>query len=306
VISPNSPKHLTIRKGDWVYIPEQDEGGFQGKDIGNHLLAGAAAQTLTKLVNSDVQDGKVKEDAPLAQLYDLKTDPYQTTNLHSERPEVVAELSPLLEKWRKAIPASPRLGWINLRQVGHTPPKKGKAKSNPAPKIPAKPSTRSVSLDFETGKLEPWKIIKGKFGHPIGNRTHFFHGKLGYNKQGEHYLTTLEPGPEAKKGSDAQTGIIISPLFIPEGGKMTFRVGGGNGSTTYVALCTEDGKEVATARGINHQVMQKGHWDLSKYVGKKTFIKIVDQSTGGWGHVTVDNFQFDGELLKQYAKSSVH
>ena len=116
----------------------------------------------------------------------------------------------------------------------------------------------------------------------------------------------MEPGPEAKKGSDSQTGIIISPLFIPEGGKMTFRVGGGNGSATYVALCTEDGKEVASARGINHQVMQKVCWDMKKYAGKKTFIKIVDQSTDGWGHVTVDNFQFDGELLKQYAKSSVH
>jgi len=300
VISPNSPKHLTIRKGDWVYIPAQDEGGFQGKEIGNHLLAGAAAQKLTQLVNSDVTDGKISKNAPPAQLYNLKTDPYQASNVHHERPEAVAELSSLLEKWRKTIPASPRLGWINLRQGGHPPPKKGKGKSNPAPKIPARASERSVSLDFETGKLEPWKIIKGKFGHPVGNRTQFFHGKIDYNKQGEHYLTTLESGPDAKKGSDPQTGIIISPLFIPKGGKMTFRVGGGNGPATYVALCTEDGKEVETARGINHQVMQKAHWDLSKYAGQKTFIKIVDLSTDGWGHVTADNFQFDGKLLKQY------
>jgi arylsulfatase A-like enzyme len=174
VISPNSPKHLTVRKGNWVYIPEQDEGGFQGKEIGNHLLAGAAAQKLTKLVNNDVTAGKIKDDAPPAQLYNLKTDPYQTTNLHSERPALVSELATLLDKWRKAIPASQRLGWINLRQGGGPPLKKGKSKSNPAPKIPAKPSERSVSLDFETGKLDPWKIIKGKLGYPVGNRTHFF------------------------------------------------------------------------------------------------------------------------------------
>ena len=303
VISPNSPKHLTIRKGDWVYIPEQDEGGFQGKEIGNHLLAGAAAQKLTKLVNSDVSAGKIREDAPTAQLYNLKTDPYQATNLHNERPEVVAELSSLLEKWRKVIPATARLGWINLRQSGQSVTKK--IKSNPAPKIPAKPSARSVSLDFESGKLEPWKIVKGKFGHIIGNRTHFFRSQVEYNNQGKHYLTTLEGSKGAKKGSDPQTGIIISPLFIPKGGKMTFRVGGGNGPTTYVALCTEVGKEVATARGINEQVMQKASWDLSKYADKKMFIKIVDQSTNGWGHVTVDNFQFDGKLLKQYFESSV-
>jgi arylsulfatase A len=94
-------------------------------------------------------------------------------------------------------------------------------------------------------------------------------------------------------------------LFIPKGGKMTFRIGGGNGPSTYVALCAEDGKELETARGINQQLMQKASWDLSKHVGKKTFIKIVDQSTGGWGHVTADNFQFDGKLLKQYFKSPV-
>ena len=305
VISPNSPKHLTVRKGDWVYIPDQDEGGFQGKEIGNHLLAGAAAQKLTQLVNSDVKDGQVKADAPPAQLYDLKTDPYQATNVYSDRPEVVADLSSVLEKWRKAIPPSPRLGWVNLRQGGQPSPKKGKGKSKQASKIPVIPSERSVSLDFESGKLEPWKIIKGKFGHPVGKRSHFFHGKIEYNKQGKHYLTTLETGPEAEKGSDSQTGVFISPLFIPKGGKMTFRVGGGNGPATYVALCTEYGKVFETARGINHQVMQKVSWDLSKYADKKMFIKIVDQSTEGWGHVTADNFQFDGKLLKQYFKSPI-
>ena len=122
IISPNSPKHLTIRKDEWVYIPAQDEGGFQGKEIGDHLLAGAAAQKLTQLVNSDVQGGKVKQDAPPAQLYDLKTDPYQATNVHNKRPEVVAELSSLLERWRREIPNSPQLGWINLKQGGKPSP----------------------------------------------------------------------------------------------------------------------------------------------------------------------------------------
>jgi arylsulfatase A-like enzyme len=298
VISPNSPKHLTIRKGDWVYVPNQDEGGFQGKEIGNHLLAGAAAQKLTKLVNSDVMKGKIRKDAPPAQLYNLKTDPYQATNLHNERPEMVAELSSLLDEWRKVIPATPRLGWINLKQGGQSVAKKRKLKSNPAPKIHAKPSARSVSLDFESGKLEPWKVIKGEFGHLIGNRAHFFRSQAEYNKQGKHYLTTLEGSPDAHKGSDSQTGVVISPLFIPKGGRMTFRVGGGNGPSTYVALCTDNGKEVATVRGINEQVMQKASWDLSKYADKKMFIKIVDQSTTGWGHVTADNFKFDGKLLK--------
>ena len=102
------------------------------------------------------------------------------------------------------------------------------------------------------------------------------------------------------KGLDKQTGVIVSPLFIPQGGELTFRVGGGGGPDTYVALCTADGTEVQMGRGINSQVMQKASWDLTPYSGKKLFIKIVDRSTSGWGHVTVDDFQFDGEILRQH------
>ena len=116
VIAPNSPKHLTVRAGQWVYIPARDEGGFQGKKIGDHLLGGAAAQPFTGLVNSDVVDGMIRDHAPPAQLYNLQTDPCQTTNLFNEHPEVVDQLEAILHKWQAEIPATKRLGWINLKQ----------------------------------------------------------------------------------------------------------------------------------------------------------------------------------------------
>lgn len=116
VISPNSPRHLTMRKDKWVYIPARDEGGFQGKKVGDHLLAGAAAQQLTQLVNSDVVDGKIRQHAPPAQLYDLQADPFQTRNVHDDYPEVVNALSEELKTWRSKVPTTKRLGWINLNQ----------------------------------------------------------------------------------------------------------------------------------------------------------------------------------------------
>ena len=51
------------------------------------------------------------------------------------------------------------------------------------------------------------------------------------------------------------------------------------------------------ARGIDDQVMQKAEWDLGPYKGQKMFIKVVDKSTEGWGHITADDFQFDGKVL---------
>ena len=112
-------------------------------------------------------------------------------------------------------------------------------------------------------------------------------------------MITLEPTSDAEKRKDSQTGVIVSPLFVPERGSITFRIGGGGSPSTYAALCTGDGKEVQFARGVNDQVMQNAVWDLTPYVGQKMFIKIVDQSTDGWGHVTVDDFQFDAKVLNE-------
>ena len=110
VISPNNPSHLLVRKDQWVYIPAQDEGGFDGKEVGDHRFGGGATLPFTGDVNSDFVDGKLRDDAPPAQLYDLQKDPRQTTNVYREYPEVVAELDACVGEHRKKIDACPPLG----------------------------------------------------------------------------------------------------------------------------------------------------------------------------------------------------
>lgn len=289
VISPARSSHLSVRKGKWMFIPAQNEGGFRGGP-GDHGAGGAICASFVGSVNSDIVDGKIRPDAPPAQLYDLEADVNQTTNLYNEYPEVVREMEALLASYAppKQAPAARR----------------GAPTANAAPRIPAAASARSASFDFESGELAPWKLVEGTLGHPIGNREMFFRNSGEYNKQGKYYLTTLESAPDAEKGMDAQTGVIVSPLFIPKGGEMTFRVGGGSGPDVYVALCTEEGKEVQHAGGVKHQSMQKARWDLTPYTGRKMFIRIVDKSTGGWGHITADNFQLDADVLAQYPKEA--
>ncbi len=113
VVLCNSPKHLAIRQGKWMYIPARDEGGFDGKKWGNHLLGGAAALRFTEQINSDVEEGKIKESAPLAQLYNLETDPYQRVNVFNSHTDIVSKLKKREDHYRRKIGAGKPLGWIS-------------------------------------------------------------------------------------------------------------------------------------------------------------------------------------------------
>lgn len=98
IIAANSPSHLSIRKGPWMYIPAQGGGGFWSDEVGAHPFGGPAAIKFAGQENSDIVDGKIKADAPPAQLYNLEKDPTQDHNVYNEHPEIVEELKKLLKE----------------------------------------------------------------------------------------------------------------------------------------------------------------------------------------------------------------
>lgn len=107
VISPNRSTHLALRDGRWLYIGARGGGGFGGTKPGDHGLGGPAALKFAGEVNSDVEDGSFKPDAPMEQLYDLAADPRQQRNLIREHPEVAAQLKSRLNSLRAEAPATP-------------------------------------------------------------------------------------------------------------------------------------------------------------------------------------------------------
>ena len=177
VLAPNKGTHLSVRKGKWMYIPRQGSGGFGGRTPGSHTFAGPPAASFVGSVNSDIEDGKIKADAPPAQLYDLVADVNETKNVINEHPDEVQELKTLLASY-----APVRSGIRQNSRGNRGKGTSGEVHYKPAKKIAAVPSTRSASFDFESGKLEPWKIVQGKFGHIIGSRSEFFRINRPYNK----------------------------------------------------------------------------------------------------------------------------
>lgn len=102
ILAAHKRSHLSIRKGRWVYIPSRGSGGFTGSKPHQHAWGGPPATQFAGSVNSDIQGGKIKPDAPPAQLYDLHADENQTTNLYREHPKVVQELEARLDAYRPA------------------------------------------------------------------------------------------------------------------------------------------------------------------------------------------------------------
>jgi arylsulfatase A-like enzyme len=105
LLAARRPSHLAVRKGRWMYIGARGGGGFDDSQKGAHAFGGAAAFPFTKRVNSDIQNGRIRKDAPPAQLYDLATDPYQEKNVYRDHPKVVKELEALLQTYAPTAPA---------------------------------------------------------------------------------------------------------------------------------------------------------------------------------------------------------
>ena len=152
-----------------------------------------------------------------------------------------------------------------------------------------------VRFDFETGDLQGWKMVEGDLDKILCNREFEFHNKVKYTKQGEYYLSTLER-KDNDRPDDKPTGVIESPVFVITGPKASMRIGGGSHDTTYLALCTMDGKEQLVARGRNGQKMYPVTWNTTPWIGQKVFLRVVDRHRSGWGHITFDDFNVQGHI----------
>ena len=53
-----------------------------------------------------------------------------------------------------------------------------------------------------------------------------------------------------------------------------------------------NGKVVATATGQDSEQLDWASWNVKQYEGQQAQIQVVDDNTGGWGHVDVDDIMF--------------
>ncbi len=160
---------------------------------------------------------------------------------------------------------------------------------------PPRPVARPDILfeDFEKETYEGWTATGTAFGKgPIESvKMPAYQGAVG--ARGKRLVNThnARQGEDVVK-ADAHTGTLTSKEFKIERDYITFLVGGGahKGRTCVNLLIGDKVADSATGRDDNH--MQPHSFDVRRWSGRAARIQIVDNVSGPWGNVGVDDIVF--------------
>jgi len=140
-----------------------------------------------------------------------------------------------------------------------------------------------VIADFEGKDYGEWKVTDEAFGTgpaqgPLPGQGQFggFLGKGLANS----FL-----------GEDKPVGTLTSPEFKIERNFINFRIGGGAHKDKTCMNLLVGGKIVRTATGCDNEALEPAFWDVGAFAGKPAVIVIVDNESGGWGHINVDQIE---------------
>ena len=147
-----------------------------------------------------------------------------------------------------------------------------------------------VIEDFEK-KHGDWTFEGSAFtGYGSGDYWHpgrFDRGIL--RTRGHRGYALLKSWGRDGRNVDGETGQATSPMFKVERNFIMFMISGGrNSGRTCVNLIVDD-KVVRSATGNNSNLLQKVAFGVAAFKGKDARIQVIDQETGPWGHICIDD-----------------
>jgi non-lysosomal glucosylceramidase len=148
------------------------------------------------------------------------------------------------------------------------------------------PRTDKTFEDFESGSYGKWKVEGTAFGSrpttPDVVESDQVRGEQGKYLVNSRFTSRL----------DTATGKLISPSFIISDHYINFRIGGGYYQGKTCINLIVDGQIVATMTGNMSDRLKESGWNVEPWKGKEAHIEIVDNETGDWGHISIDDIQF--------------
>ena len=148
---------------------------------------------------------------------------------------------------------------------------------------PLKDRPPIVLADFEGPDYGDWKVEGEAFGAQPAAGTLDNQNKVdGF--QGKGLVNTFLSG-------DPPHGKLTSPAFTVDRSFIGFLIGGGQFAGETCINLLVDGETVRTAVGKNLEHLEWHNWNVRDLEGKQARIEIVDQASGGWGHINIDQIE---------------
>ncbi len=166
--------------------------------------------------------------------------------------------------------------------------------------------------DFETGDLTGWTLEKTsgetEMGYVSIKDIFWSNQSKLYNKDGRFLFTGIEDG----NGSmEAAHGTLTSSKFTIGGcGYITFKLGGGYNTECYIEI-VDATTNVAIARYRNDNAdhnegrMFSFKADLTEFMGKEVYIRVVDNASNAWGCLAVDSFITYYQSIEELPKATL-
>ena len=162
-----------------------------------------------------------------------------------------------------------------------------------------------VFEDFESGSYNNWTASGEAFGltpFPADGLKHWqplngYQGNLFVNTHNSRSVSAEQQTSAGAwaSASDQLTGMLTSKEFTIDRNYINFLIGGGSHSSTAIHLLV-DGEVVRSASGSNSNSMRAESFDVSEFLGQKAMLRLVDNYTGGWGHISLDHIVFSDTL----------
>ena len=155
--------------------------------------------------------------------------------------------------------------------------------------LPADASGKALNFDFESGTMKDWKASGAAFSNAVieGDVVAKRRSDMKSEHQGKFWANSFE-----NSGGDGPQGTLTSAPFVVNKPWASFLIAGGAYPETRMELVRVDtGAVIYKAHGDDTENLKRVAADLSKFQGTQVVIRLVDQHSGGWGHVNFDDFR---------------
>jgi beta-fructofuranosidase len=143
--------------------------------------------------------------------------------------------------------------------------------------------------DFESGDLAGWTTYGDAFSHAgVTDQSCYWAECFSFEHQGIYHFWGYNAG------GDSPVGEMHSDSFILSGdGIIDLLIGGGNDiNNLYLALVDANThQELAKVTGNNSETFTQKQLNGSAFIGRECYLKAVDNSSGGFGHINLDDIR---------------